>query len=52
MGVAVAMLIVAGVVGAYVGTRHAPVGARRGRLGGRCATSCGSWPARATSGCC
>ena len=27
MGVVVAMLLVAGVVGAYVGTRHAPVGA-------------------------
>ncbi len=48
----VAALIVVGVVGAYVGTRRAPVGARRGRRGTPARPAADRRPTRATSGCC
>ena len=51
MGLAVAVLLVVGVVGAYVGTRSAPVGGSP-RAPGRCASSCASSAGHATSGCC
>ena len=51
MGVFVAVLIVVGDVGAYVGTR-ARRSARSRRRRARCATSCGIVAAPATSGCC
>ena len=44
MGVAIAVLLVVGVVGAYVGTRPAPIG-RVAPGPGRCASSCASSPA-------
>ena len=52
MGVVMALLIVTGVLGAYVGTRRAPTGTVPRRAGHACATSCGSSRPRATSGCC
>ena len=52
MGVVMATVILIGVLGAWWGTRHAPIGAvERGRRA-RCASSCGSSPGPATSGCC
>ena len=52
MGVAIAVLLVVGVVGAYVGTRSAPdrPGRTRRRHPARAAADRGA--ARATSGCC
>ena len=52
MGVFVALLILLGTTAAYVGTRRAPD--RRGsrRPAAVSASSCGSWPGSATSGCC
>ena len=51
MGLAMAVIIAIGVVSAYRGTAGRPSG-RCSRAPGRCATSCGSSPVRATSGCC
>lgn len=51
MGLAMAAVIAVGVVGAYVGTRRAPVGTVQPGPG-RCATSSRSSLERGTSGCC
>ena len=52
MGVAMAVLIVVGVVSAYVGHAATRRSARSPPAPARCASSCGSWPGRATSGSC
>ena len=52
MGVAMALVIVVGVVGAYVGTRRARIGAVGPGAGVAARPAAASSPARATSGCC
>ena len=52
MGVAMALLIVVGVVGAYVGTRRAPIGAVAAGRRHAARPAADRRPARATSGCC